>query len=322
MTPRLRNPATSLLLFLLLPATLCAQSGLPAFVPINPAVTGRSPLFLPAWNEPSPSWTWSGGFDYASAIESDRAGGREYLLDAELLRLTLGAGHDLGRRYHVGATVALEGVYAGWLDGFFNWYHNLFGFSIPARDRRPNDVFAWTGAFPDGSTIDRPPTDLSLGDLRLSATRRHSSRLQSTLVATLPTHTGPDEYGRGTVGLALVNVLRIPLGRSANWESGAGAGWTPRHGELRAYQRQWFGQVSSGLRFTLLGRLSAFGTLYYHTPVYEGTGFAELDRRQLSLDFGWILTTKGGRQWRVGMTEDISPTGTAIDAIFRIGTTW
>ncbi len=315
--------AAALLWFVLLPAgRVEAQSGLPAFRPINPAVASRSPLGFAAWSDGSPHWTWSLGLDYASAIESDRAGSREYLLDAELLRVDFSAGHDIGRRYHLEASAALEGAYAGWMDGFFNWYHDLFGFSIPARDRRPRDAFAWTGQFPDGSSIDRQPVDLALGDARLSATRRHSDRLQSTLTATVPSHTGPDGYGRGTVGLALVNVARVPLGSGALWESSVGAGWSPGHGDLQAYQREWFGQVTTGLRFTLVGRLSAFGTFYYHTPVYEGTGFAELDRRQISLDFGWILRTKGGRQWRVGMTEDVSPTGPGIDAIFRLGTTW
>jgi hypothetical protein len=41
--------------------------------------------------------------------------------------------------------------------------------------------------------------------------------------------------------------------------------------------------------------------------------------RELSLDFGWLLATAGGAEWRLGMTEDLDPSGPAIDLVFRLG---
>jgi hypothetical protein len=40
------------------------------------------------------------------------------------------------------------------------------------------------------------------------------------------------------------------------------------------------------------------------------------------LDFGYILRSKGGHEFRLGMTEDIYPSGPAIDLIFRFGYNW
>ena len=44
-----------------------------------------------------------------------------------------------------------------------------------------------------------------------------------------------------------------------------------------------------------------------------------LDRRELSLDFGWILATRAGREWRLGLTEDLEPGGPGVDLVFRLG---
>jgi hypothetical protein len=44
-----------------------------------------------------------------------------------------------------------------------------------------------------------------------------------------------------------------------------------------------------------------------------------LDRRDFSFDFGWILTGNDGRELRIGMAEDLEPSGPAVDLVFRVG---
>ena len=80
--------------------------------------------------------------------------------------------------------------------------------------------------------------------------------------------------------------------------------------------------VSSGLRYRLWGNQSLYGNLFYHSPYYHDTTLPALDRRELSLDFGWMLQTRGGGEWRVGMTEDLEPGGPAVDLVFRLGRTF
>jgi hypothetical protein len=67
------------------------------------------------------------------------------------------------------------------------------------------------------------------------------------------------------------------------------------------------------------GRQSLFANLFYHSPYYHGTTFPGLDRRELSLDFGWVLQNQTGGEWRIGMTEDLEPGGPGIDLILRLG---
>jgi hypothetical protein len=89
---------------------------------------------------------------------------------------------------------------------------------------------------------------------------------------------------------------------------------------MERYQRTAFIGVSSGLRHQLWGSHSIYANLFYHSPYYNRTSFPALDRRELSLDFGWILTNRNGAEWRMGLTEDLEPGGPGVDLVFRVGT--
>jgi hypothetical protein len=98
-----------------------------------------------------------------------------------------------------------------------------------------------------------------------------------------------------------------------------GLGYTPKTGNLAGLQREVFVAATSGLRITLWGHNSAYGNLFYHSPYYRGTGMQALDRRELSLDFGWAVQTRTHGEWRVGMTEDLEPGGPGVDLVLRFG---
>ncbi len=98
-----------------------------------------------------------------------------------------------------------------------------------------------------------------------------------------------------------------------------GIGVTPSHGTLSNFQRTAFLAVSSGVRHRLWDNQALYANLFYHSPYYHGTSLPALDRRELSLDFGWILATKAGEEWRMGLTEDLEPGGPGIDLVFRVG---
>jgi hypothetical protein len=310
-----------LILFVLLVLPVAGQAqGLPAFAPINPMATSRSGLaFEPYRAERPGKWTSSLSLDYASALEVNERSVATYLLDSELLRVRLDLTRDLTPRVFLRAGVELDGAYAGFLDGFLNWYHRRLGIAIPERDERPKNAFLYEVALPGRAAIFRRSSDLFLGDLRLGAGFRLLPGLQSVAYLTLPTSTGPDGYGRGVVSANLVNTLQARLWQRLIFEGSLGIGYTPTHGELASVQRETMVLASSGLRFRIFGRHSIYANLFYHSPYYRGTTLRALDRRDLSLDFGWSLGLKNGGDWRIGMTEDMEPGGPAVDLIFRLG---
>ena len=298
-----------------------SAQGLPAFAPINPLAQSRSGLSFEAYHTAHPG-TWAASFalDYGSMIESGQRQRATVLLDAEVLRVGVSVRRDLSRETFLLGDVTAGGAYAGFLDGFLHGYHGLLGITVPEREARPRNAFAYRVALP-GAAVDRSASSAFLGDVRLGIGRRAGRRvqLQSLLAVTLPTSTAPGGYGRGTVSFNLLNTLHTRLGGPWVFDASVSGGVTPVHGALASYQRSAFLAGSSGLRFRFWGRQSLYANVFYHSPYYHDTGLRAMDRRELSLDFGWILATRSGREWRIGMTEDMEPSGPAIDLIFRLG---
>ncbi len=311
------------LLSVVLCCTVCAPAlaqGLPGYGPISSMATARSGLEFQPYVDPSAGWQVELSLEYANAIELNiLVEDTVYLLDSELLRLGLSVTKDLGPRAFVFARGTFNGSYDGFLDGFVGWYHGLFGIDIPERDASPTNTFRYQLGFPDGSRFTRSKSAGFLGDVRLGLGWRHSAHHQTAVSVTLPTSTGPEGYGRSTVSGNVTHTIRGKLAPSLTFEAAGGLGHTPPTGDLERYQRSWFGMLTTGGRWRFWGRQSLYANLFIHSSYYRDTRLPALDRKDTSLDFGWILETSGGREWRIGMVEDLEPSGPAIDLVFRFG---
>jgi Protein of unknown function (DUF3187) len=321
LVPRLRAtvyPLTALCLVFLIRSG-CAQ-GLPAFSPANPMSSSRSGLYFQPYRDPRPGrWTAEVTLDYASMVEYNLFTTANYVLDSEVMRGSFQLGRDLSCNTFAMLDLSVGGAYAGFMDGFLDWYHRLLGIRVSERQKRPRNRFLYLVQPASGTAIQRSPHNFFLNDSRLTLGLRYSRLVQSVLSVTLPTSTAPDGYGRGVPSFGLLNTVRAPVGQTLLYEGSLGVGMTPRHGELSAYQKDVFATLSSGLRIRLWGRQSIFGNVFYHSPYYHDTTLPALDRRELSFDFGWILGGQRGSEWRLGLTEDLEPGGPGVDLIFRLG---
>jgi hypothetical protein len=316
-------PANLILLLSLALPGLGAAQGLPAFAPLNPVASSRSSLYFHPFRDPAPGkWMTAVALDYASVIEYNRLDQADYVLDSEILRLGFATSRDIGQRAFLELSASFHGAYAGFLDGFLDWYHGALGIRISERESRPQDHFLYSIALPDGPRVDRGRSDLFLGDLHAGLGFRYNRSLQTVLSVTLPTSTGPDGYGRGVPSVGLLNTVRASVTPRLVYEGSLGVGLTPSHGPLADLQHTTFLAVSSGLRRRIWGSQSLYAHLFYHSPYYHTTSLPALDRRELSLDFGWILTTSSGSEWRMGLTEDLEPGGPGVDLVFRLGRTF
>jgi hypothetical protein len=312
-------PLRALLLLLLLPESTLAQ-GLPPFRPINPVASSRSGVSFEPFRAPHAGrWVADVGVEYASTIEYNVLPRSSFLLDSELLRVRAAVSRDLSPKAFVLAEAELLGAYAGMFDGALEWYHDLLGIEIPERERRPRNDFLYAADLVGSGPLLRDPGDFFLGDLRLGVGLRVHSRVQSIVALTLPTNTGPAGYGREEISASLLNTARLPLTRRLVFEGSLSAGYTPSHGPLAGWQREVFLAGSSGVRWRFWGPQSLYGNLFLHSPYYHDTTLPALDRRDFAFDFGWILAGAGGRELRVGMTEDLEPGGPAVDLVFRVG---
>jgi hypothetical protein len=318
-------PGVSLLLLLVLlgPPIPGSAQGLPAFAPLNPVASSRSGLYFQPFREPSAGrWRTAFSLDYASVIEYNQLPVASYVLDSEVLRLGVGISRDLGRQLFLSVSASAWGAYAGFLDGFLDWYHGTLGIRVSERESRPRDRFLYSISLPDGRTVSRGRSDLFLGDIRAGLGVRLGSRLQTMLSVTLPTSTGPQGYDPGVPSIAILNTVRAPVGLRTAYEGSIGVGFTPTHGPLAGLQHTSLLAISSGFRHRFWREHSLFANLFYHSPYYHDTSLPSLDRRELSLDFGWLLDTGRGGEWRIGLTEDLEPGGPGVDLVLRIGRTF
>lgn len=320
-----RSAVLSVLSILSTLSTLSAQS-LPPLHSINPAAEARSGLYFQPLVPRGPGWRVGMGLDYGSMVELSfrfTLADTSYLLDAEALRLGVHVTRDLGVRSFFVAGGHFGGSYNGHLDGFLNWYHGLFGIPFPEREDRPRNTFAYQYRYPDGRRVRFESRSAYLGDLRLGIGRRHDERSQSVLSLTLPTSTAGEGYARGVPSISLLNTFRAPITPRLVYEGSLNAGWTPRHGPLKDLQQSAFFLGTSGVRWRTFGGLWSFGNLYLHSPYYRDRAQAiPLERWDLTVDFGWIIRSASGREFRFGMTEDLWPSGPAVDLAFRLGYAW
>jgi hypothetical protein len=306
----------------LAPTAISAQ-GIPAHVPVNPALASRSALYVQPLVPRSSGWRHAIVLDYSNAVErTGSANGRRYLFDAETLQLDFWLGRDVSTRSFVFADFAVRGGYAGVLDPFLNWYHDIIGLRVPARNERPENTFAWEFELPGGEVVrERPGT--FLGDLRMGVGTR-VGRGQVVATITLPTSTTDhDGWGRGTLGTAVSYTTNLFHASRFDLEGGVTAGWTPSHGLLAEYQQTTFVGGMGAMRWRALGRQVLFATLWMQSANWKDTGFTALETAEVTLDFGALLQLgKGWPALQVGMTEDLVPRGPAVDAGFKLGVHW
>lgn len=299
--------------------------GLPPYASMNPMVNSRTGLATQPYLSPGRRWRVTALIDYASPIEyaTPPSSQAAYLLDAELLRAEFTVTRELGKKAFLLGQTSLNAAYDGFLDGFIDWYHDLFHFPTGARKIRPRNRFGDSLSISGGPRFDLSKPGAFLGDLRLGAGLRHSAHWQTMVSATLPTSAGPDGFRRGTFSVNAITTLRSDFGKGRfTYEGSLAAGMTPSHGDLEEFQHTTFLMVSQGVRARVTGPLHLYANLIYHSAVYRDIGTSELDARELTIDLGGFFRFRRGPEWIVGLTEDLEPSGPAIDVSFRLGARW
>jgi hypothetical protein len=286
-------------------------------------MASRSALGFQTLVPASPRWHVALLLDYGNALEVNDQPPANYTLDGEFSRFEATVGHDLGSRFFAQGAIGIGKAMPGFLDPFVSWWHHLFGFSSYQRDSHPENQFDFHVRMPDGTELVRQPTELYLTDTRLTFGMRHSPRWQTAATVALPTSSAPNGYRLGTVATAVTTTYRSPvLWDRLTAEGSLGVGYTPRHGDLSRWEREFFYGASAGARLRVVGQQAIYTNLIMHSPVYQGTTFSNMDDVDLSLDFGFLLKPGQGPEIVAGMVEDLYAFGPAIALVFRLGVRW
>jgi hypothetical protein len=297
---------------------------LPQHHPLNPMTTSRSGLYAQPYMPAAPGWRHSIAVEYGSSAEWEEAvSGARYVLDAELMRVQLVLSRDLSATRFVQIGTSVNGVFDGFADPLINWYHSRIGISSRGREQRPDNRFRYSILVPRyGLNVQRERPDQYLGDLQLGYGVRHSATNQTVLLVSAPTSTAPAGYTKNTYSLAAVHTMRGSLSNRLRWEATLGGGYTPTEGELANHQFSGYNSTSLAATYKLFGDWTFYTQAFTHSALYRVTGLPELESRTWAGDFDLLGRTPGGREWRVGFTEDFGPSDGGIDIIVTFSTIW
>ena len=294
------------------------RTAIPEHEPLNPMLAARSGLQLLPMVSARPEVDVGLAVEYGSAVERNINWPDSYLLDAELLRVRLQARRAIGRRGFVQVQGGVTGSYAGFADRFFERYHELIDFTMEERDARPRNEYADRLSIERrGVAVTREPQALALADTRVTLGVQLGGASQTALTLVVPTATG-GPFARRTVAVGVLQAVRVPVGERIVLEGTGGVGYTPARGELRELQRTLLYTTGASAQLRVHGAHALYGSLFHHRAPYRGTGFPELDRAELSADFGYLWYAPSGRVWRVGLTEDIQRRDPGIDLVLKV----
>lgn len=317
--------------FILLPALVlgiplaATAQDIPPYVPANPLLESRSALYAQPYLVARPGWQFRFVSDYYNAVEEAQSPApdpRTSVFDAEVLQADFWVTHDLSPHLFVLANVPLRGAYSGFLDGFLNWYHNVIGLEVPARNDLPLNTFQWDFRLPDTSiTRTRPGT--FVGDMRAGIGWRFGPA-EVIASVTLPTATiGADGWTRHVVGTSLALVGDLVRTSRVIVDASASAGLTPTTGPLARYQQSAFAAGMVTMRWRFAGRQAVFGGVWVQSSNWKGTGFDAMDDAEVTSDFGFLLHVRPSwPELQLGMTQDLLPRGPAMDVGFTVGLRW
>ena len=311
-------PAPLLLLATLLlfplPAALAAE-----ITPFN--TFDQSPLVqiygLPAPGRPK---LLAGGenevrvaLDLANDFAHDSDGRESVFLDGETLRSTFSFARGFAGAYEAGIELPVLYQSGGFLDGFIEGWHQVFGLYGGTRSQEPRNrlLFRYSK---DGSTrLDVTRESAGIGDLRLTGGSRiyrdESSAVSLRALLKLPTGDSNTLMGSGSTDLALWlcadHDFRFQRFGNAAVYGALGALAKTRGNVLPDQERTIVGFGTLGAGWSPVDSFALKLQLSSHTPFYSGSDFVELNAVSTLLTFGGSVAFSKRTSLDIGISEDV-----------------
>jgi hypothetical protein len=271
-----------------------------------------SPAAYPA---PAPRrWAWRFGFDLASsAVEEERPSGERIVMDGETYRTSVSLDYGLSGRLAVGITVPLVAHSGGFLDGFVEDWHDLFGLSNQRREGFVDNSLDYLYLEDGVEVFALRDRDRGLGDVRLSADwnlqEARDARRTLVLRSGLKLPTGSSDTLRGSgstdLSLQLLSTDRQSLaawGMTLSWMVG---GLWLGDGEVLEQLREDLVAIGSiGLSRPVWRKLSARLQLDGHSAFYDSE-LRPLGSSSVQLTFGGSIELARTQRLDFAMVQNL-----------------
>ncbi len=262
---------------------------------------------------------------YSNLFEKSQNANASENLDMELWRLGINMDYGLTRDLEVGIEIPLIETWGGFLDGFVQKFHKLFGFPNAGRELVPNNEFHYRMDAGGGTLFDYPSsTPFGLGDITLRVKNRLTGEDSDwpalSWFGEIKLPTGSKSHGLSSgspdfgVGLALDTSWKrlhgyVNVGYYVNGGNSA----------FESYMRNQAFEFMVAGELTLLPTWSMIVQLQGGTPLLTGTGLDSWDGVPMDLVVGFrgkerdLFGEWGDLIWQAGFAEDITSKGPSVD---------
>jgi hypothetical protein len=243
------------------------------------------------------------------------ATGESVMLDGETYRFALAARYGITPGFEIGFTLPLLTNSGGFLDGFIEGFHDLFGFTQGKRKSYPEDrlLYEYTRAGDRKVLVNEGST--AIGDIRLSGAwqvysdgRENPRQVALHGSIKLPTGNSHRLFGSGSTDFALwvtaSDDYRLPLGNLTLFAAGGGLVMTDGD-VLRDQHRNLVGFGSLGVGWSPLEWLALKVQADGHTSFYTGSDLVQVNGGSVQLTTGGTIGFTRDTFLDVGISEDV-----------------
>ncbi|MFH1830659.1 MAG: DUF3187 family protein [Pseudomonadota bacterium] len=325
-----RNFITIILFFsCLIPSTVFARQ----YEGTGPLITrNQNPVYLqtlslmPRRAESLPEGVLETRVDsaYSSIFEQGRNARADLNLDMEFWRLAVLADYGLDNGLQVGVEVPFVHFSGGFLDGFIQAFHGVFGFPNAGRDAAVDNDFHYRFEADGATRLNFPPATWGLGDIALRVkgqiTGENDDWPAIAWFADLKFPTGRRSrgFGNGALDFGLGVALDLSWRRLHGYFN-VGYYVTGGNDYLDGYMHNEMLAYMLAGELVIIDSLSLIVQIQGGTPLLTGTGIDAWDGVPLDLIVGFkgeerkLFGQWGDLIWQVGFAEDVSCQGPSID---------
>lgn len=253
--------------------------------------------------------------DVSNNFAPGSAPAESVMLDGESYRFALSARYGIAPGFEIGFILPLLTNSGGFLDGFIEGFHDVFGLSQGGRKSYPKDrlLYQYTRAGSEKVLVNDGST--AIGDFRLSGAWRiyddgRENPRQVALHGSVKFPTGASNrlFGSGSYDFALwltaSDDYRLSLGHLALYAAAGGLAMTD--GEvLRDQQRTLVGFGSLGIGWSPLEWLALKIQADGHTSFYSGSDLVQVNDGSVQLTMGGTFGLTGSTFLDIGVSEDV-----------------
>jgi hypothetical protein len=277
-----------------------------------PALVHGLPVAEPARVNQPGQFSSRLGLDVSNIATDDNRSGENIVLDGETYVANLGLRYGLAEHLQVGIDLPWVWQSKGFLDGFIENFHDLFGMPNGDRNNMSKDQINYAYDSNDGDDFLLDHQTNGIGDIRLLAAWQwlDAENSAASIQATIKTPTGDADKFTGSGGwdisLALSAQRDFPLEKgSASLWGGLGGTWLDDGDVLQDRVENWAASGWLGAGWSPIDWLGLKLQLDSHSALYD-SDLDEIGTPALILTMGGTLGLGEKTSLDIGVGEDLS----------------